>query len=88
MTSVFSWQNSISLCPASFCTSRPNLPVTQWQPTPVLLPGKSQGWRNLVDYLLWGRTESDTTEGLSSSSSRKGNTGEDLVEETGFRNAK
>jgi len=36
MTSVFSWQNSISLCPASFCTPRPNLPVTQgvsWLPT-------------------------------------------------------
>ena len=28
MTSVFSRQNSISLCPASFCTPRPNLPVT------------------------------------------------------------
>ena len=28
MTSTFSWQNSISLCPASFCTPRPNLPVT------------------------------------------------------------
>ena len=28
MTSAFSWQNSISLCPASFCTLRPNLPVT------------------------------------------------------------
>ena len=28
MTSVFSWQNSISVCPASFCTPRPNLPVT------------------------------------------------------------
>ena len=28
MTSVFSWQNSISLCPASFYTPRPNLPVT------------------------------------------------------------
>ena len=24
----FSWQNSISLCPASFCTPKPNLPVT------------------------------------------------------------
>ena len=36
VTSVFSWQNSISLCPASFCTSRPNLPVTpgvSWLPT-------------------------------------------------------
>ena len=28
LTSGFSCQNSISLCPASFCTSRPNLPVT------------------------------------------------------------
>ena len=36
MTSVFSWQNSISLCPAPFCTTRPNLPVTSgisWLPT-------------------------------------------------------
>ena len=36
MTSAFSWQNSISLCPASFCTPRPNLPVTpgvSWLPT-------------------------------------------------------
>ena len=28
MTSVFSWQSSVSLCPAAFCTPRPNLPVT------------------------------------------------------------
>ena len=28
MTSVFSLQNSVSLCPASFHTPRPNLPVT------------------------------------------------------------
>ena len=28
MTSAFSWQNSISLCPASFHIPRPNLPVT------------------------------------------------------------
>ena len=27
MTSAFSWQNSISLCPASFRIPRPNLPV-------------------------------------------------------------
>ena len=27
MTSVFSWQNSVSLCPASCCTPGPNLPV-------------------------------------------------------------
>ena len=34
----------------------------QWQPTPVLLPGKSHGRRNLVGFSPWGRTESDTTE--------------------------
>ena len=28
MTNAFSGQNSISICPASFCTPRPNLPVT------------------------------------------------------------
>ena len=29
MTSTFSWQNSISFCPASFCTPRPNLLLLQ-----------------------------------------------------------
>ena len=36
LTSAFSWQNSVSLCPASFCTPRPNFPVTPgicWLPT-------------------------------------------------------
>ena len=35
-----------------------------WQPTPVLLPGKSQGWRSLVGCGPWGHKESDTTECL------------------------
>ena len=71
MTSAFSWQNSVILCPASFCTPRPNLPVTpgisgrrQWHPTPVLLSGKSHRWRSLVGCSQWGRKESDTTERL------------------------
>ena len=34
----------------------------QWHPTPVFLPGESQGWGSLVGCRLWGRTESDTTE--------------------------
>ena len=34
----------------------------KWQPTPVLLPGESQGWGSLVGCHLWGSTESDTTE--------------------------
>ena len=36
----------------------------QWHPTPVLLPGKSHGWRNLVGCSPWGRWESDRTERL------------------------
>ena len=35
-----------------------------WQPTPVLLPGKSHGWRTLVGCSPWGRKELDTTERL------------------------
>ena len=34
----------------------------QWQPTPVFLPGESQGWGSLVGCHLRGRTELDTTE--------------------------
>ena len=34
----------------------------KWQPTPVFLPGESQGRGSLVGCRLWGRTESDTTE--------------------------
>ena len=36
----------------------------QWQPTPVLLPGKSHGWRSLVGCSPWDGEESDTTERL------------------------
>jgi len=35
----------------------------KWQPTPVFLPGESQGRGSLVGCRLWGCTESDTTEG-------------------------
>ena len=34
----------------------------KWQPTPVFLPGESQGRGSLMGCRLWGRTESDTTE--------------------------
>ena len=37
-----------------------------WQPTPVLLPGKSHGWRSVVGYSPWDRRESDMTERLHS----------------------
>ena len=39
-------------------------PRRQWQPTPVLLPGKSHGGRSLVGWSPWGRYKSDTTERL------------------------
>ena len=44
-----------------------NLPDNQrrqWHPTPVLLPGKSHGWRSLVGCSPWGLEESDMTERL------------------------
>ena len=34
----------------------------KWQPTPVFLPGESQGQGNLVGCSLWGCTQSDMTE--------------------------
>ena len=34
----------------------------KWQPTPVFLPGESQGLRSLVGCHLWGLTESEMTE--------------------------
>ena len=36
----------------------------KWQPTPVFLPGKSQGRRSLVGCSPWGHEESDMTERL------------------------
>ena len=36
----------------------------QWHPTPVLLPGKSHGWRSLEGCSPWGPWGSDTTERL------------------------
>ena len=34
----------------------------KWQPTPVFLPGESQGWGSLGGCRLWGCTESNMTE--------------------------
>jgi len=35
-----------------------------WLPTPVFLPGESQGQGSLVGCRLWGCTESDMTEAI------------------------
>ena len=38
----------------------------KWQLTPVLLPGKSHGWRSLAGCSPWGHKDSDVTEQRSS----------------------
>ena len=51
------------LLPQSGEVSSPNHWTSrELQPTPVFLPGESQGRGSLVRCRLWGRTESDTTE--------------------------
>ena len=42
----------------------------EWQPTLVLLPGKSHGWRCLTGYSPWGCKESNTTEDFTFLSSK------------------
>ena len=49
------WATSLSLFPFMHWRSK-------WQPTPVFLPGESQGRGSLVGCRLWDHTESDTTE--------------------------
>ena len=55
---------SISFCMIEFLIVVDSLWRRQWHPTPVLLPGKSYGWRSLVGCSPWGPEESDTTERL------------------------
>ena len=40
---------------ANFGFGRLSIRRRQWHPTPVLLPGKSYGWRSLVGCSPWGR---------------------------------
>ena len=49
------WATSLSL--STFMHWR-----KKWQPTPVFLPGESQGLGSLMGSRLWSRTESETTE--------------------------
>ena len=49
-------RSRIQILPSTFCWKR------KWQPTPVFLPGESQGRGSLVGCCLRDRTESDTTE--------------------------
>ena len=60
--------HALKMAPSQFLLSKLLLFFShwrrKWQPTPVLLPGKSHGWRSLIGYSPWGRKESDTTERL------------------------
>ena len=47
----------------------------KWRPTPVFMPGESQGWGSLVGCHLWGRTESDMTE-VAAAAAADGDSGE------------
>ena len=49
------WATSLSLFPFMHWRRK-------WKPTPVFLPGESQGQGSLVGCCLWGHTESDMTE--------------------------
>ena len=49
---------------AIFAPYQDKLRRRQWHPIPVLLPGKSHGWRSLEGCSPWGRYESDTSEQL------------------------
>ena len=57
------WLIFIVLTFSFYCYSLMNF-CPQWQPTPVLLPRKSHGWRSLVGYSPLGRKESDMNERL------------------------
>ena len=62
MSLAISWGSS-STCFSLFffCWSKLFIWTRKWQPTPVFLPGKSHGQRNLTGYSPWGHKESDTT---------------------------
>ena len=61
------WKRSVFIIPkkgnAKECSNCCTITlILHWQPTPVFLPGESQGQSSLVGCHLWGHTESDTTE--------------------------
>ena len=43
----------------------------KWQPTPVFLPGKFHGQRNLMGYSSWGHKESAMAEHISKWTKKK-----------------
>ena len=94
MTSVFSWQNSIGLCLASFRTPRPNLPVTYLVAQTVKrLPAvwetqvRSLGWEDLLEKemathfstLSWRIPRMEEPVRLRSTGSQESDTAEQLT---------
>ena len=57
----------------------------KWQPTPVVLPGESHGWRSLVGCSPWGRTELDTTEATQQQQQQHDEVNEVLDHKTDLR---
>ena len=62
MTAAMKLKDACSL--AKYDQPRQHIRRRQGHPTPVLLPGKSHGQRNLVGCRPWGREESDMTDRL------------------------
>ena len=56
--------SKVYICVCSYSCLLTVLRRRQWQPTPVLLPGKSHEQRSLVGYSPWGHEESYSTEQL------------------------
>ena len=59
---LFKFQQVMKTCSLNKTPHRVRSWRRKWQPTPVFLPGESQGRGSLVGSCLWGHTESDTTE--------------------------
>ena len=55
---------SIHLCLFCYLAYRVIITIFQWHHTPVLLPGKSHGWKSLEGCSPWGRWGLDTNEWL------------------------
>ena len=64
LLAVTSFFLSLLWTPFLSCSPKAHDRRRRWHPTPVLLPGKSQGQRSLVGCSPWGREESGTTERL------------------------
>ena len=58
MTSAFSWQNSISRWPASFCTPRPKCSLPQVSLDFLLLPSSPLWW---IAHLFWRSSQNHST---------------------------